>query len=268
MDDAQLARYLAILGVTRRAPSESLLREVVAAHLARIPFENVSKLYWLQQLGLAGVPDLALYLEGIERYGFGGTCYANNGHLHALLAALGFEATLCGADMAAPNVHVVVRVEVEGREFYADAGYAAPFWEPLPADHGSDHVLAWGRERYVLAPKDRAGRSRMELWRAGERKHGYVVNPEQRRLADFAAQIADSFRPAATFLNALLLARFSAERSVVVRNLSLTEAGTGRFAVRQFRDRADLAAGVERHFGIAQAIVCGVLEDLPALVDP
>jgi len=37
--------YLTILGVVRREPSLEALRELLAAHLTRIPFENISKLY-------------------------------------------------------------------------------------------------------------------------------------------------------------------------------------------------------------------------------
>jgi N-hydroxyarylamine O-acetyltransferase len=143
MDEGLQARYLGVLGLTREAATEGLLKEIVGAHAARVPFENISKLHWRRTLGLTALPDLRLFLTGIEDYGFGGTCYANNYHLFSLLRSLGFDATLCGADMANPNVQMVVRVRVEGREVLVDVGYAAPFREPLPADLASEYIVDW-----------------------------------------------------------------------------------------------------------------------------
>ena len=71
----------AALGVPRREPGPAALDELVAAHVTRVPFENVSKLYRLRRLGLAGLPPLDVFLDGIERYRLGGTCYSNNCHL-------------------------------------------------------------------------------------------------------------------------------------------------------------------------------------------
>lgn len=268
MDEDLQARYLGILGLARKPPTGGFLKEIVGAHLARVPFENVSKLHRRRTLGLTALPDLRLFLTGIEEYGFGGTCYANNYFLFRLLASLGFFVTLCGADMASPNVHMVVRVRVDGREVFVDAGYAAPFREPLPADLDSDHVVAWGEDRYVLEPRDGAGRSRLELHRAGTLKHGYVVNPAPRRIEDFEPVIADSFRPSATFMNALLLARFGPLRSVVIRNLTLVESDGAAPTTRQLRDRSELVGSVRANFGIPERIVEEVLAGLPALHDP
>ena len=70
------AHYLAILGVAPRKPSLEALRELLAAHLTRIPFENISKLYYRKRLGLVNLPPIRLYLDGIDKYHFGGTCYS------------------------------------------------------------------------------------------------------------------------------------------------------------------------------------------------
>ena len=83
--------YLAILGLARRDPSLEALRELLAAHLTKIPFENISKLYYRKCLGLVDLPDIRLYLDGIEKYHFGGTCYSNNYHFHLLLRSLGYD---------------------------------------------------------------------------------------------------------------------------------------------------------------------------------
>jgi arylamine N-acetyltransferase len=105
-----------VLDVPRRAPSLAALTELTAAHLTRVPFENVSKLLRFRQSGFCGIPTLAEFLDRIERHRLGGTCYSNNSHLNRLLEALGYQAFLCGADMKRPNVHVVNRVRLEGRD--------------------------------------------------------------------------------------------------------------------------------------------------------
>jgi len=110
MDPNLLRQYLSLLGVSRRPPSFHALRELVAAHVTRIPFENISKLHYHRHLGLHELPPLPLYLEGIERYHFGGTCYPNNFYLYSLLASLDYEVKLCGADMTNPDVHIVIMV--------------------------------------------------------------------------------------------------------------------------------------------------------------
>ena len=148
------AHYLAILGVSPREPSLAALRELLAAHLTRIPFENISKLYYRKRLGLVNLPPIRLYLDAIDNYHFGGTCYSNNYHFHLLLRSLGYEAKLCAADMRTPQVHALNIITIAGREYLADTGYAAPLLEPIPRDLGTDYETTLGRDRYVLKPQD------------------------------------------------------------------------------------------------------------------
>jgi N-hydroxyarylamine O-acetyltransferase len=153
-------RLLRLLRLSRMSPGLAALKEIVSAHLTRIPFENISKIYRQRQFGLTGLPDTEMYLDGIELFRFGGTCYANNYHLSMLLGALGYEVKLCGADMTNPDVHMVVMARVDGREYLVDVGYGAPFHEPMPRDLKTDYEVNLGRERFVLQPQDVQGRSR------------------------------------------------------------------------------------------------------------
>lgn len=254
-DPALVARYLRALGVPRRPPGREALAEIVAAHVTRVPFENVSKLLRFRSLGLAGVPDLASFLEGIERDRLGGTCYANNYHLYRLLLALGYAARLCGADMLRPDVHIVVTVELDGHDLLVDAGYGAPFLDPFPLDAARSEEVSLGRERWVLLPRDGRGRSRLEHYRDGTLVHGYLAKPEPRPMSDFAAVVADSFRSDATFMRSLVISRFERGRSAVLHNLELVESVGSRSSVRRLRDLHDLAAAIEDRFGIARDLV-------------
>jgi arylamine N-acetyltransferase len=267
MQPRLLERYLGLLGARRRRPDGAALSELVQAHLCRVPFENVSKLYHKKRLGLMNVPSLELFLDGIEHHNFGGTCYANNYYFYQLLANLGFRVMLCSADMASPGVHMVTMVDLEEREYLLDVGYAAPFVTPLPRDLPGDYVVSLGRDRYVLKPRDAAGRSRVELFRDGTLKHGYVAKPEPRQLGDFEAVIGASYRAEATFMNALLLARFCPDRSVIIHNLSVLEPHGTEVSVRTLASRAELVQAIWECFGIAPQLTHEVVHELGRLED-
>jgi N-hydroxyarylamine O-acetyltransferase len=263
-----IPRYLAVLGVARQEPTLEALRELVTAHLTHVPFENISKLYNLKHHGLAGLPSLQLYLDGIERYHFGGTCYANNYHFYSLLASLGYDVKLCAADMTNPDVHIVVMVNIDGREYLVDGGYGGPFLSPIPRDLRTDYVVELGRDRYVLKPQNDHGRSSLELYRDGQQKHGYVAKPEARQIEEFRQVIAESFRPDAIFLNSVLLTRFYLDRAVMIHNLMLVESRGSESMVRSLASRDQLVATVEEHFEMPRAIVAEAVNELGDLQDP
>ena len=262
-----IAQYLAVLGVARMDPSLGALRDLVAAHLTRIPFENISKLYYRKRLGLVDLPDIQLYLQGVEKHHFGGTCYSNNYHFHLLLRSLGYEARLCAADMKAPAVHAVNMIRIDGREYLADTGYAAPLLDPIPRDLETDYEVRLGRDRYVLKPQDSNGCSRLELYRDGALCHGYLAKPAPRKIEDFSKVIAESFSANATFLNSILAARFYPGRSLVIHNLTLIESDKERSKVHALAGRDALIGAIEQHFDMPQGIVREAVSGLGALQD-
>jgi arylamine N-acetyltransferase len=260
-----LERYLGMLGVTKRQPSINGLVELVATHLTRVPFENVSKLYYKKRIALNTIPDIRTYLDGIGRYHFGGTCYSNNYYFYLLLANLGYTVRLCGADMSTPDAHMASIVNVEGREFLVDVGYAAPFLSPLPRDLNTDYTIDLGRDRYILKPQDAQGCSRLELYRDGILKHGYLTKPEPKKIEDFS--IKDTFRDNATFMNTVLLARFFPNRSIAIHNLTVIESIGVKSKSYSLKDRDELGPVVEELFGIPQGIVKDAVSGLRNLND-
>jgi len=245
-----LERYLNLLGVPRRRPGVDALCELVQAHLLKVPFENISKLYYKKHRGLCGLPSLELFLDGIEQFHFGGTCYTNNFYLYQLIVNLGYQARLCGADMSNPDVHLVSMVIVEKHEYLVDGGYAAPFLTPLPRDLATDYIIELGRDRYVLKPQDAMGCSRMELYRDGSLKHGYLAKPMPRQIREFERVIVDSYREDATFMNALLLARFFPNRSLLIHNLTVIESQGALSSTRTLTNQDQLGQAVFEHFAI------------------
>jgi len=267
VDEEAAAHYLAILGVARRQPSLEALRELLAAHLTRIPFENISKLYYRKRLGLVTLPAIRLYLDGIDKYHFGGTCYSNNYHFHLLLRSLGYEAKLCASDMKTPQVHALNMIMIEGREYLADTGYAAPLLEPIPRDLAADYETILGRDRYVLKPQDADGCSRLELYRDGVLRHGYLAKPEPKRIEDFSKVIAASFSADATFLNSVLLVRFYPGRSVLIHNLTMVESEGSKSTMHALANRGQLIDAIERRFEMPRGIVDEAIGQLGNLQD-
>jgi arylamine N-acetyltransferase len=246
----QIDKYLRILGVKNTAPGIQVLTDIVAAHVMRIPFENISKLYYLKKYNLRNLPDIDRYLDGIEKYNFGGTCYSNNYYLYLLLKSLGYPVKLCGADMREPDVHIVIMIKIDGREYLIDSGNAAPFLKPVPRDIKSDYSIASGNDVYVLKPQDARGRSVMELYRDGELIHKYVAKPEPREIHYFTRAISDSFMPYSTFMNAVLLTRFYENKSEVIHNYSVIKTEDTLYKKFRLKNRQELKDAIDNYFGI------------------
>jgi hypothetical protein len=107
----------------------------------------------------------------------------------------------------------------------------------------------------------------MELHRDGAFKHAYVVKPAPRTLDDFFDVIADSFRPSATFLNALCLTRFRPGEGLLIHNLTVVETRGSVSTARRLRDRRELVAEIEEQFGIPAEISADVLHAMENLTD-
>ena len=222
-EDRLFVKYLRLLGIQKQRPSFKYLKNIIGTQLSKIPFENISKLFFKKRHNLKQLIDIELYLDGIEKYGFGGTCYSINFYLNQLLSWLGYDIKLCGADMKNPDVHIVSIVNIENREFLVDTGYAAPFSEPLPLDLLNDYSINMGLDRYILKPQTNNSYSKIELYRNGELKHGYRINPTARNIGEFRQIIEESFKESATFMNALLLTRFDNNHFIMIHNMTFIE---------------------------------------------
>ena len=260
-------RYLSILEIEPEPPSLDHLSRLVRAQITRVPFENISKLYLKKTRGAAYIPSLEEHLDGIERFSFGGTCYANNPYFAHFLRHLGFDVDICGADMTRPDVHVVSIVRIDGLEYLVDVGYGAPFFEPMARDLDHEHEIAFGRNRYVLHPQDGHGHSRMDHVRDGELIHGYIVNPEPRAIDHFNEVIRESYSDAATFMNVVVVERFFPKRSVRFHNFTLTESTPENATTTRLADKEELTEAITHHCGIPVDIVREAIADIALEAD-
>jgi arylamine N-acetyltransferase len=147
-----LEQVLSRLGLADRpAPTLNGLQTLYAAWCRKVPFDNVRKLIHLHSHAPGPLPgdDPAEFLTAWLAYGTGGTCWAGNGALHAVLVSLGFDAMrgmgTMRADPEAPPTHGTVVVACEGTRYLVDAsilhGAPLPLHESAPT--GVAHP-AWG----------------------------------------------------------------------------------------------------------------------------
>ena len=138
-----LEQVLSRLGLADRpAPTLDGLQTLYAAWCRKVPFDNVRKLIHLHSHAPGPLPgdDPSEFLEAWLTYGTGGTCWAGNGALHAVLASLGFNASrgmgTMRADPEAPPTHGTVLVTWEGTWYVVDAsilhGAPLPLHESAP----------------------------------------------------------------------------------------------------------------------------------------
>ncbi len=252
--DSIYNRYLNVLNVSGKTPSIKYLTELLTSHIISIPFENISKLYYYTK-GLKTIPDFDLYLKGIEQNNFGGTCYSNNYYFNQLLNHLGFRAWLCGADMSAPDVHLVSLVILGNRKYLVDVGYGAPFFAPIPLDLKENYSISFGNDEYVVVPKNNDGYSELIQYRESNVKHGYIVKPYARSIAEFDNVIKDSFNKSATFLNRITIIKFGLGTSTAVQNYSLIEIQNRRFKKTQIADKDNIIEQIVNYFSIPYHIV-------------
>jgi N-hydroxyarylamine O-acetyltransferase len=119
---------LAKIGVERASPDLVGLRSTYAAWCRSVPFDNTLKLIHVSEARPGELPGSTsdAFFEAWLEYGTGGTCWAGNGALHDLLAALGFEVEraiatmLPSPDIRGPN-HGSVIVAIDGVRWIADA---------------------------------------------------------------------------------------------------------------------------------------------------
>lgn len=121
-------QILTKLGFTEQPPVDFVgLSDLYKAWCQKIPFDNIRKRIHLianNPLPLPGHDDEEFY-RGWLRFGVGGTCWAGNAALYALLDTLGFSCERATATMLTdskqPPNHGTVCVQCDDKQFLVDA---------------------------------------------------------------------------------------------------------------------------------------------------
>jgi len=232
-------RYLRVLGIEGIPSGLRGLQEIVRRHVHRVPFENISKLLLYAREGAGRAFTLEEFLDGIERYDLGGTCYTCNPYLTDLLRHLGYDADLLGADMTVPDIHTCIRVRLDGVGYHIDCGYGGPFRAPLRLDR-VPHVFFEGSVQYILGPNAHPNFYEMKSLSGGQRVHGYVVHDPPREAAFFEPAVRKSFAAGQTFMNHLRIVRIFDEHSVELFDRKLTVHRAGASVQTELSHLAEL----------------------------
>lgn len=152
LEPPQVEQILQRLGLPARpAPDLDGLKSLYDAWCRRVPFDNARKRIALGAGTAHPLPgnDPTDFFDAWLQHGVGGTCWAGNGALSALLQSLGFDAhrgvaTMMVAPDLPPN-HGTVVVRLPQGQFLVDASIL--FVEPLPLIDGAESAIdhgAWG----------------------------------------------------------------------------------------------------------------------------
>jgi len=140
MNPALVAAVLERFGLAPPSRDLAGLRAVYSAWCSRVSFDNVLKMVHVSEERTGPLPGSTpdSFFEAWLACGAGGTCWAGNGALQALLEALGFDARLAIATMMTPQAqapnHGSVVVTFEGERWITDASIltAVPIRIPEP----------------------------------------------------------------------------------------------------------------------------------------
>ncbi len=247
-------RYLDLLELEAVPVTAEGLERLVFRHVLTAPFENISKRAYARR-GASDIPDLAAYLDDIRLRRLGGTCFANNYHLHSLLIHVGFDARICGAAMGRHNdAHLALMVSCANREFLVDAGFGAPFLAPIPTDAHEPQVFPLGDERWVVHPRDTAGLTRVEYQSDGKTVYAYALDPRPRAWQEFRGPVAASFGRDAHFMNTVRIIRYLPDGCLRLENQRLTRY-FGNMATTETIPAGELTQCVVDAFGIPAPVV-------------
>jgi N-hydroxyarylamine O-acetyltransferase len=142
VDDATIARYLSRIGASRPVACDAdALRDLHAAHLFAVPFENLSI-----HLGEPITLDEQSLIRKVVDHRRGGFCYELNGAFAHLLVSLGFEVELLAArvffgpeTLGPPFDHLLLRVNLP-EPWFVDVGFGEHSLGPLRVEPGLEQT--------------------------------------------------------------------------------------------------------------------------------
>ncbi len=236
------------------------LASLTAAHVRRIPFENLDP--------LCGVPVADLSADALAgklvSAGRGGFCYEQNGLIGHALRALGFGVERLAARVVwmrppeagtAPQTHELLAVSVAGGErFLVDVGFGDPTPpQPLRDVLGIEQETT--HETYRLVPDVTSSASRFVRLEARIRDRWqplYVIDPEPRSAIDRrVACWYVSTHPESAFVTTLKAAAVTDDGRLTLAGRRLAEHRGGETTRVVLPDASSVIEVLASRFGIA-----------------
>jgi N-hydroxyarylamine O-acetyltransferase len=242
---AEADRYLSRFGARRPdRPTDAALRELHAAHLHHVPFENLSI-----HLGEPIELDEASLFDKIVNRRRGGFCYELNGMFASLLTSLGFQVQLAaarvfnGAEFGPLFDHLVLHVTAE-HQWLADVGFGRHSLYPLRLDTTTPQVDPDGTFTVVTTTD-----GDVDVLRDG--KPQYRVETRTRPLSDFLPMCWwHQTSPASHFTRSLTCSlRTDTGRVTLSDHTLITTTDAGR-EEQELADDGAILNAYRRYFGI------------------
>ena len=240
--------YLRRLDVTGSVtPDLAALHRLMAAHLRRIPFENLD-LHLDAPIRL----DVERFYRKVVLNRRGGGCYELNGLFAELLRSIGFKVRLVGAQVLRASSqgdvldHLALAVELDGSLYLVDVGFGDSFRAPMLIRDAETQCF-YGRCAQL---KGQNGYYHLEL-RDGERfDKGYRFDLEPRRLEFFeAARRRNHEMPESWFVRNRVAIRQTEDGAYTLVNDELRSLQRGRAQRRRVGD-AEYLDVLRRYFGV------------------
>jgi N-hydroxyarylamine O-acetyltransferase len=244
--ESAVAQYLSRIGISTPIGRDAdALRELHAAHLFAVPFENLS-IHLGEPISLE---EGDLFDKLVERRR-GGFCYELNGLFSALLRALGFDVTLLAArvftgpdSVGPPFDHLVLRVNLT-EPWFADVGFGEHSLEPLRIEPGAEQADPRGTFEIVETTE-----GDLDVLKDG--KPQYRVEPKPRGLADFRAMCwYQQHSPDSHFTQALVCSIATPTGRVTLSERTLITTIGDERAEEVLEDDARILEAYRTHFGI------------------
>ncbi|MGC0316048.1 arylamine N-acetyltransferase family protein [Kitasatospora acidiphila] len=252
MRDAQLAAYLQRIDVPRpSSPDLASLRALQRAHLAAVPFENLSV-----RLGEPITLHQDALVAKVVEQRRGGFCYELNGAFAALLTALGYRVELLGARVftegtpGIPMDHLTLRVQLE-QAWLVDVGFGRFSFLPLCLAERGEQVDPAGTFRIT---EQRTGSSDCppDLDVLADGQPQYRIDQRPYQLADFAPVCwFQATSPASTFTQRTLCSLpTKSGRVSLVRNRLIHTGDDGERTEQELATDQQRLDAYREHFGI------------------
>ena len=236
-------RYLEHLKLKREKPTLVFLTQIIKAHLARVPYENLSKLLRFKQVG-ASIPSFEEFVNQQYENNLGGTCFAQNIHLNRLLKNLEFNSQLVGIRRDGILSHVSLRVDLDGDNYLVDVGIMSPIAGPYRI-HPEASFDTWiGNQQFIYKPAHDQKNYVLEIHRDGKMIRAFHSTLEPITDHDVAIGIQKTFEPGAMFMKTLCVHRVFSEYSIGLWNRQLYRIQGDARDIRKLVSFVDLKAAL------------------------
>lgn len=232
-------KYLKLLGIQVEPPSVSFLVAIVKRHLAKVPYENISKIIRFHEVG-PSIPSLEEFVGGIADKTFGGTCFAQNIYLNHILNYLGFESKLIGIRKDGLLSHLSLRIDIGGSNYCVDVGIMSSFSGPFRIHPSESFKKDLGNQRFVFSPKSDLENYSLEIFRDGKMIRGFESSSLPYTEQDLEIGIRKTFERSAMFMTTLCVHRVFGTHSRGIWNRNFYQINGVEHSVRQIQSYSEL----------------------------